>query len=43
VKDATTAMMNAHRLAEERSLALHRAVAERLAGDPAARIRRAFE
>ena len=27
--------MNAHRLAEERSLALHRAIAHRLAGDPA--------
>lgn len=27
-------MVNAHRLAEERSLALHRAVAERLAADP---------
>lgn len=27
--------MNAHRLAEERSLALHRAIADRLAEDPA--------
>lgn len=26
--------MNAHRLSEERSLALHRAVAERIASDP---------
>jgi len=29
-------MVNAHRLAEERSLALHRAVAEKLASDPEA-------
>jgi hypothetical protein len=27
-------MVNAHRLAEERSLALHRAVAQKLASDP---------
>ena len=41
--------MNAHRLAEERSLALHRAIAERLVAEPAvlisarARVRRWLE